>query len=130
MSVLETSASLIQPSLALLLMAVYSMRDSQAPSVWYLSGVIIRLCVGMGLHRRLSPMRVTSVYNGEMRKRVFWSAYIIDRMMALSLGRPPGISDDDIDIELPQNTSCVDTRVQRTSSGSTSMSSAIHHIKL
>jgi hypothetical protein len=38
-----------------------------------------------------------------MKKRVFWTVYTMDRMIALQLGRPSGIADKDIDIEFPLN---------------------------
>jgi hypothetical protein len=43
-------------------------------------------------------------------------------MVSLLLGRPPGISDDDIDTELPM--------VEPESSSSRPMASAVHYIKL
>jgi hypothetical protein len=46
--------------------------------------------------------------HSQLRKRIFWTAYTLDRMMAMSLGRPTGISDRDIDIGLPFNVDCVD----------------------
>ncbi|KAF2119606.1 hypothetical protein BDV96DRAFT_629148 [Lophiotrema nucula] len=36
----------------------------------------------------------------EMRKRVFWSAYALDRNISITLGRPCAIRDEDIDIGL------------------------------
>ncbi|WWD03163.1 hypothetical protein V865_001210 [Kwoniella europaea PYCC6329] len=115
----------------LLLLAVYSLRDSKGPSVWYLSGVTLRLCVGMGLHRNAAgwAVRTLSKYEIEMRKRVFWSCYILDRMISLLLGRPPGISDDDVDVDLPEIYDPVE-KPQLPSMRLSSMASAIHHIKL
>ncbi|WRT68116.1 uncharacterized protein IL334_005091 [Kwoniella shivajii] len=117
----------------LLLLAVYSLRDSKGPSVWYLSGVTLRLCVGMGLHRNAAGWAVRSMtkYEIEMRKRVFWSctSYTLDRMMSLLLGRPPGISDDDFDVDLPELCDPIEKpKLEILQLGS--MASAIHHIKL
>ncbi|OCF44232.1 hypothetical protein I317_01850 [Kwoniella heveanensis CBS 569] len=116
-----------------LLLAMYSLRDSKGPSVWYLSGVSLRLCIGMGLHRRAAGRAVKSFtrYEIEMRKRVFWSCYTLDRMIALLLGRPPGISDDDFDVELPEVYEPTESeRPNLASIQISSMVSAIHHIKL
>lgn len=49
-------------------------------------------------------------------------SYTLDRMVSLLLGRPPGISDDDIDAELPI--------VESKSAGTRPMASAVHYIKL
>lgn len=35
-----------------------------------------------------------------MRRRVFWVAYNLDRAAAFTLGRPLGIFDGDIDVEV------------------------------
>lgn len=50
------------------------------------------------------------------------NSYTLDRMVALLLGRPPGISDDDIDAELPI--------VETDAGGARPMASAVHYIKL
>ena len=36
----------------------------------------------------------------EMRRRVFWCAYNLDRAAAMTLGRPLGIMDHDIDVQV------------------------------
>ncbi|ORY82921.1 fungal-specific transcription factor domain-domain-containing protein [Leucosporidium creatinivorum] len=95
---------------ALMLMVMYSFRAADAPSVWFIVGIVVRLCVSLGLHRELRGVRAqrVSLYMLQLRKRIFWTAYTLDRMMAMSLGRPTGISDRDIDIGLPFNVDCVD----------------------
>lgn len=35
-----------------------------------------------------------------MRRRVFWCSYNLDRAVAITLGRPVGINDSDIDVEV------------------------------
>lgn len=37
----------------------------------------------------------------ETRRKIWWGVYILDRMLALALGRPIGAEDVDIDVELP-----------------------------
>jgi hypothetical protein len=36
-----------------------------------------------------------------MQKRVFWSAYIIDKYLGSALGRPQMLRDEDVDQPLP-----------------------------
>jgi hypothetical protein len=36
-----------------------------------------------------------------MRQRIFWTAYVLDREVSLSCGRPYGIRESSIDIEQP-----------------------------
>ena len=37
----------------------------------------------------------------ETRRKGWWGCYILDRMLALALGRPLGIADSDCDVEVP-----------------------------
>ena len=56
-------------------------------------------------------------------------SYVLDRMTSVILGRPPGISDDDIDIDLPDPSNfTIEVSVNRLRSSG--MSSAVHYIKL
>ncbi|WWC63407.1 uncharacterized protein I303_106007 [Kwoniella dejecticola CBS 10117] len=91
---------------ALVLLIIYGLRHPTAEvAVWQVGGLAMRTAVELGMHRRLrsrserekDPMRY------EMKKRVFWAVYTLDRMMAAQLGRPAGIQDRDIDAELPLN---------------------------
>lgn len=50
--------------------------------------------------------------------------------MAMSLGRPPGIADADIDAHLPNDVDCVDISQDPRRGVMTSMTSSIHVIKL
>ncbi|KAM0746562.1 hypothetical protein T439DRAFT_329671 [Meredithblackwellia eburnea MCA 4105] len=119
---------------ALMLMVMYYFRSSDSPSVWFVCGIIIRLCVSLGLHRKLRGPRAATIspYVLQLRKRLFWTAYYLDRMMSMSLGRPMGISDRDIDIDLPLDLDCVDPNplAENVKPGITSMSSGIHLTKL
>lgn len=56
--------------------------------------------------------------------------YTLDRTMAMSLGRPPGIADADIDAHLPNDVDCVDISQDPRRGVMTSMTSSIHVIKL
>ncbi|EKG14886.1 hypothetical protein MPH_07926 [Macrophomina phaseolina MS6] len=84
---------------ALLLQVSYSFFNRVGSNTWYLVGSAIRLAVGMGLHTapnditRLLPLDVQ-----EYRKRLFWSLYMMDRVVSISLGRPFGIRDDDVEV--------------------------------
>lgn len=48
----------------LLLMVMYSFRSAEAPSVWFLMGIAMRLCISLGLHRGGRCAReVVTAYN-------------------------------------------------------------------
>ncbi len=92
-----------------LLLSVFSQNMPDGTSIWQTTGLAIRTAVTLGLHRK--PYKSTSVDNVELdnnphlsiRSRVFWSAYSLERINALVLGRPFGISDIDIDAPIPSN---------------------------
>lgn len=66
-----------------------------------LSGLALRQCLELGLHRKIRWSRMqTDHVKDELRKRVFWCSYNLDRAVAITLGRPVGIADHDIDVEV------------------------------
>jgi hypothetical protein len=83
----------------LLLMALYCTRAPRDPGAWTYVGAAMRLCIELGLHRR-SRRQPPSV-EGEMNKRRFWTTYVLDRDISIAVGRPPSLSDHDIDANLP-----------------------------
>jgi hypothetical protein len=94
--------------------------------------------VELGLHRR-SNHRERSI-ESELEKRLFWSCYYLDREVSIALGRPPAISDSDIDVELPLDINedindpsihAATRRIADTPSNpATSLTSFIHHLRL
>ncbi|EXJ84041.1 hypothetical protein A1O3_04708 [Capronia epimyces CBS 606.96] len=124
---------------AILCCAMYSIRSPIGVSVWMLSGLALRQCLELGLHRKIrwSKMKSNSL-KVELRKRVFWCSYNLDRAVAITLGRPVGIADHDIDVELPLDiddeyiTMNGVTKPPRTSKMEpvTTISTAIHTIRL
>jgi hypothetical protein len=84
----------------LILLAIYSLRAPQGPGAWTYIGLAMRACINLGMHRT-SVTRGSSLFENEMRKRIFWTCYCLDRQISIILGRPFAISDRDIDAELP-----------------------------
>jgi hypothetical protein len=84
----------------LLLMAQFAINEPQSLNAWMVSGLAMRLAIDLGLHRKVRPSAY-SVFESEMRKRVFWAAYAVDRNICIALGRPLGIQDNEINVELP-----------------------------
>lgn len=85
---------------ALMLMAIYCLRNPVGPGAWTYSRMAMLVALNLGLHRKTNSMKKHSVDN-ELRKRVFWSTYAFDRQISIPLGRPFAISDRDIDVPLP-----------------------------
>lgn len=82
---------------AIMLQVSYSFFNQLGPNTWFLVGMAARLAVGIGLH-------TSSTYAGmpvdmeQRRKRIFFSIYMMDRLVSNALGRPFALHDDDIDI--------------------------------
>lgn len=66
---------------------------------WFLVGVATRMAIGMGLHTS-STYENIPVDVSEYRKRIFWSLYMMDRVVSMALGRPFAMRDEDIDVEV------------------------------
>ncbi|KAJ9604664.1 hypothetical protein H2200_010778 [Cladophialophora chaetospira] len=92
---LNHDLSTIQAILAAELYLTATLAIRQASTV---AGILIKLIYHAGLHR--CPLRYAqlSLEECEIRKRIFWSAYALDRHCNLSLGDPNVIQDDDIDV--------------------------------
>lgn len=91
-----------EPSLdaarACLLVAICLNEMNLKSSAWVWTGIAIRVGQDLGLYLESGAW---SVVEGEIRKRLWWTMYIMDRSLALELGRPVTINDDDCDIALP-----------------------------
>ncbi|SCV00003.1 LAME_0G06898g1_1 [Lachancea meyersii CBS 8951] len=87
----------------LLLLGIYSFFEPQGVSSWTISGIVMRLTIGLGLHRALTTRKIQSMslIDVEMRYRAFWSFYSFERLVSTSLGRNSAIDDDDISVPLP-----------------------------
>jgi hypothetical protein len=84
----------------MLLLAFYSLHSPSGPGVWHLTGMAVRTSVELGLHRNVRDLAETQPHVDQVRKRLFWSALILERKVAITLGRPFSLSDDDIDAQV------------------------------
>lgn len=55
----------------------------------------------MGLHLNVSESQLGDVDEREHRNRIWWTAYIFDRMWAAKLGYPCAIRDEEIEVDFP-----------------------------
>ena len=118
-----------------LLLSVFAVNEPRSMNAWMVSGLAVRSSIDLGLHRKVeSP--AYNLLQLEMRKRVFWAAYAMDRNISIALGRPLCIQDSDINVELPLPLSDQDLLSDYPLSSSSSsaslidMSTFIHIIKL
>ena len=57
----------------------------------------------MGLHLNVPDSQLNDAEAREHRNRVWWTAYIFDRMWASKLGHPVAVRDDAVEVDLPSN---------------------------
>jgi hypothetical protein len=63
------------------------------------------MVLALGIHRKKFSQSFggsSSLVEVEMRKRVFWSAYTLDKYLSIILGRPRVFRDEDIDQHFPE----------------------------
>ncbi|KUJ12403.1 uncharacterized protein LY89DRAFT_785771 [Mollisia scopiformis] len=84
----------------LLLMTIFAINEPQSINAWMVNGLAIRFAIDLGLHRK-SYCPTRSLLRSEMKKRIFWSAYALDRNISVALGRPFCIQDREINVDLP-----------------------------
>jgi hypothetical protein len=79
---------------ALLLMTVYMLAKSKRNTAFALLGMSIRSAYALGLHRE-ETLTIFDTKEQLARRNVWKSLFVMDRFLSCSLGRPPGISEDD-----------------------------------
>ncbi|KAL4921476.1 fungal-specific transcription factor domain-containing protein [Aspergillus aurantiobrunneus] len=84
----------------LVLLALFSLFDSRGPSTWSIVGIITRQAMAQGMTRPTSAENLPPK-TAELRRRLFWSIFGLDRMMAVSVGSSPGLVGGGMDIPSP-----------------------------
>jgi len=69
---------------------------------WKFAGQAVRSAQDLGLHRSHERPAFTQL-EIQIRRRVWWSVYGLDRVLSITLGRPSAIFDFDCDCELPMD---------------------------
>ncbi|RMZ75415.1 hypothetical protein DV738_g5505, partial [Chaetothyriales sp. CBS 135597] len=80
------------------LASVFLAEVNRKSASWVWLGLAIRIAQDRGLHVQGGQW---SHVEGEMRKRIWYSFYVWDRLLATELGKPMLINDDECDTEYP-----------------------------
>ncbi|XEV04729.1 hypothetical protein FSHL1_010016 [Fusarium sambucinum] len=86
----------------MLLLAVFSMFNPSGGSTWHLMGFIWTNCLAAGLHKTAIPQDRLGPDTAYRSDWIFWTVYLLDRFLASSMGRPFGITDEDISVSIPE----------------------------
>lgn len=86
---------------ALLAVELYLITAMSLRAASTVHGTLVRMLYHTGFHR--CPFRFVQLPRPmcDLRKRVFWSAYVLDRFLSQALGHPTAIRDDEIDVCTP-----------------------------
>ena len=102
----------LQELQAVLLLAGYALIKPVPPGLWYIAGVAVRLAIDLGLHFEDSNassvggaldahmdieaerLKGEKEWNLDLRRRLWWCTYSIDRLVSICVGRPLGIQDE------------------------------------
>jgi len=83
---------------SLLLMTYWYDTDSDDKHTWYWMGLALTTAHMEGLHRDLEePQNMTKI--GRLRRRIWWSCVIRDRLLGLGIRRPCRIREDEFSVE-------------------------------
>ena len=85
----------------LLLISMFTLHSSfLAVNPWYLNYQCLAAVLDLGLQRNVPISPSVSAFEREMRTRIFWVIYSIDRTLATTLGRPIGLRDEACDLRV------------------------------
>lgn len=94
----------------MLLLTLSGFCFEHGPNAWFLSQNIITTCLDLGFQRRWqeppphsASSEALSQYQTrrDVRRAIFWSAYSIERNLAVVLGRPLTLRDEAVDVQFP-----------------------------
>ncbi|KAH7001506.1 fungal-specific transcription factor domain-containing protein [Ilyonectria destructans] len=85
----------------LVLLGLYSLFDPAAIPAYSIVGIAARQAMVIGLTRPLPDEQALPAGDKELRHRLYWSIFVLDRMMAGSQGLPVALTDENASVPLP-----------------------------
>ncbi|KAG5766780.1 hypothetical protein H9Q72_005152 [Fusarium xylarioides] len=84
-------------ALALLMTTTYFVQRCSMSQAWSYLAAAAHICLTLGYHREV-PSKPEKKQERQRRVRLFWLLYIMDKLLALRLNRPPLLRDRDITV--------------------------------
>ncbi|KAE8155201.1 hypothetical protein BDV25DRAFT_146682 [Aspergillus avenaceus] len=85
------------------LVSIFYFQIDEEAIAWRTIGIVERMCLEKGLHRRETLQQPVILAEGRERiLRLFWSIYILDMRWSFGTGMPFALEDSDIDPWLPE----------------------------
>lgn len=104
MASLESGPPRLETIQVRLIQCLYLLSSSRANECWYSFGTALQVVTALGLHREWPVQRsknACTCLELELRKRIFWSVYTLDKYLSIMFGRPRLLHDEDIDQQFP-----------------------------
>lgn len=89
--------SLVQ---ALLLMTYWYENPQDIKDTWHWMGIGLSLAQVLGFHRNPEHLSITDPRAKRMHKRIWWSCFMRDRLLALGIRRPTRIRNEDFNVPM------------------------------
>ncbi|PPQ71792.1 hypothetical protein CVT24_006143 [Panaeolus cyanescens] len=80
---------------------LFSQSSETPQGIWAQIGLAVRLSQEVGAHRRRRKKDAHATAEDELWKRAFWVIMSLDRQISSFSGRPCGLQDEDLDVDLP-----------------------------
>lgn len=87
----------------MVMFALYSSVMNRRHSAFRYIGSAIRLGLTIGLYQNMSIDQLPDKVARQRRVRLWWTMYVLDRMMSSKVGYPTLLKDEDIEVDLPTN---------------------------
>ena len=87
----------------ILLLLARELVDIRSDLTWISAGALVRVAIYMGMHRDPTHLPLMSVYDAELRRRLWNTILEISLQSSLCSGGPPLISSTDFDTKVPAN---------------------------
>ncbi|KAJ9502334.1 hypothetical protein H2202_002399 [Exophiala xenobiotica] len=101
-SEIEMKSASLETVQCLLLMAQYRQGTQRSDQAWNLHGLAVRAALQLGLHSQAAAADC-SLLEAEVRKRVWFACFVLDRTLCMTFGRPPTIPNEYVKLDLPIN---------------------------
>ncbi|KAJ5677231.1 uncharacterized protein N7477_002864 [Penicillium maclennaniae] len=101
-SALDRSEITTIQALLVMTSSLFALGDERS-AAWLYAGTAFRMIIDLGMHvdaTMLSNMRRLSDEDIEIRRRVFWGAFVVDKIQSLYQGRPASLQDFDTQVSL------------------------------
>ncbi|KAG6001826.1 hypothetical protein E4U21_003788 [Claviceps maximensis] len=93
---------------SLLLLTMYSLLDPAHFDAWHLIGLTARAVVDLGLHQDPPMSSVTDRLALDLRRKIFYCTYALDRAVSMAHARPFSFTDDSTNVAFPHGIKLVE----------------------